>query len=120
MKVSVGKMGHEKNDILGMSIRKVAGLFHEVVDSFEDAELIIVSSAQEALTMLKENEEATVAIFVAPNEKQKEIGVRSLQKAFPGRVDLCTLLDPKPDSSDKMLVVYLMEKGGRKVENIIS
>jgi hypothetical protein len=114
MKLFVGEVGGQPDSILQRSIQRVGSLFHELVDSAEEAELIITDSPASALAMLKENEEATVIFFIVPGEKYTLNGARSLEKNFPGRVVACRMFDFELEPGDELLVPYLLKKGGKE------
>lgn len=109
-KVYIQIKSNEQSNPIKMALEQVTKLTQQVVDDPEDADVIVVNSSSDALTMLKENDEAIVVIAVNPWEKSDETGARSLKKAYPNRVVIGQMLDFKvePESGDVPLVLYLM------------
>lgn len=78
---------------------------HQVVESIDEAELVVTDSSKDALSVLKENEIVRVAIMTY--RSHEEIGARALQRAYVGRVDVCPLLD-----NENNISVYLIKHQG--------
>ncbi|MFA5777024.1 MAG: hypothetical protein WC906_01110 [Parcubacteria group bacterium] len=100
------------NNPIEASIKKVASLSSKntLVDNFEEAELIIVDSAGKALSILKENEDATIALFLMPLHEDQ--GIRSLKRNYPERIVVCQLDDKHLQPGDKSLVPFMLTFGG--------
>jgi hypothetical protein len=115
-KVFISVTGNESGNPIKRALEAVSKLVHEVVDNSEDADLIIVDSASEALGMLKENDEAIVLVAVMMGEKHNETGARSLRKAYPGRVYVGQIFRVEDGTDDVLLVPYIIAFAQEKEE----
>lgn len=117
-KVFISIRSNEPISPIKMALEKVSSLTHQVVENPEDANLIVVNSSADALTMLKENDEATVVIAMMPGMRHEETGTRSLKRAYPERVVVAQMFNIKPDSGDVLLVPYIMGLASEKKEEV--
>lgn len=78
---------------------------HQVVASVDEAELVVVDSLKDALSVLKGND--TVRVAIMTYYKHEEVGARALQRAYASRVDVCPLLD-----NENNISVYLLKNQG--------
>lgn len=106
-KVFVSIRSDEARNLIKMALEKVVELTQQIVDDPEEADLIVVNSATDALSMLKEYE-AVVLVAVMVNMKHEETGARSLQKAYPKRVLIGQMLEFNMQPGDVPLVPYIM------------
>lgn len=79
------------SDVLESAIKGVSSLVNEFVANPDDADLIVVSPAKEALRMLKENDEAKIliVIFLQAQEDAEIIAARALRRAYPDDYWIC-------------------------------
>lgn len=117
-KVFVSIKNSEAKNPIRMTLEKVSSLTQQAVDNPEDADLIVVDSSSNALTMLKENDEAIIIVAVMPGMEHEEIGARSLKKAYPGRVVVGQIFWVEDGTDDVLIIPYIMgftsgKKGGR-------
>ncbi|MFA6383209.1 MAG: hypothetical protein WCX17_02200 [Parcubacteria group bacterium] len=91
-----------------MALKQVAGLTQQVVDNPEEADLIVVDSASNALKMLKEYDEAIIAVALIREARYEEPGARSLKEAYPKQVIIAQMYKTEDGTDDVLLVPYVM------------
>lgn len=87
---------------------------HEIVANAAEAELMVTDSPKEGFELLKENEKAKLVIIVMPGKytmKEDRVGAQALAKNFPGRVDICNVIEDPRYPDEEMIVPYIMSKG---------
>lgn len=105
--VAIRKKNNDSANPIKMVMERVMSATGQtIVEKAEDADLIIVDSAQDALEMIKEYD-ANILIALLPMMNQ-ETGARALKRSYPNRIVIGQLFDPKPETDDVPFVPYII------------
>ncbi len=116
IRVFVSVRGYEKQNPVKSALQAIAEFVCDIVAKHEEADFIIVNHPDDALDMLKENDDATVLIAVMPgvNMYHNQTAARSLRLAYPDRVVVGQIFDVEEGSGDVRLVPYIIGLGAEK------
>lgn len=88
--------------------RAVCSSDKEPVDNPEDADIILVTTYSSALRMIKENDEATILIYLF-SPKEESVGARALKERYPDRIVICQHFEMDRQPGDEAMMPYLMQ-----------
>lgn len=114
MKACVKITSTEPTNPIQMALKVVVGLNPalQIVETPEEAELVVVNEAKTAFELLKDDEDVKVLIATLPGEYGSSVraGVQGLTKAYPGRVFARPMIERDGEQNIVFFILGLKEE----------
>jgi len=114
MKMFISIESHEETNPIAFALRAVAEMNREteIVESVEEADVVVTKGIRAALGLLKDYEEVRVVVALPPGRDRValEAGASSLAKAYPGRVYARPMLEREGEQNIVFFLINITEE----------
>lgn len=114
MKVCVRISSKEPSNPIQMALKAIVGLNSslQIVETPEQADLVVVNDATEAFGLLKDDEDVKVLVATLPGThgSSTRAGVQGLTKSYPGRVFARPMVEFEGEQNIVFFITNLTEE----------